>query len=347
MKLTLIILTLVLLTSCGGNSSPLTPPATVPVSTTSPTLTESPVSTPIPFTVTPEGWCTHLLQDNFVIIGYLPEYRELNPEWGKCLTDIVYFSAEPRTDATLDISRLSDVTWQGLQTMKANYGTRIHLSVGGWERSQGFAPMVAKTKSRAAFIQNLLEFATEHKLDGVDFDWEFPETKTEFNNYIAFLTEIKTAFAKRGLIVSVALSADNASSMDLSQFEVVDRIHVMSYDRGALHSTYDMAIEDLNTFIINDIPEQKLFLGVPFYGRKMDAPFTSSSYQEIMTQYRPSDGLDQMDGIFFNGISTVQHKTCFVRENDFGGIMIWELGQDTWDETSLLRAIYQAAANGC
>ena len=231
--------------------------------------------------------------------------------------------------------------------MKANYGTRIHLSVGGWERSQGFAAMVAKTKSRAAFIQILIEFATEHKLDGVDFDWEFPETKTEFKNYIAFLTEIKTAFAKRGLIVSVALSADNASSMDLSQFAVVDRIHVMSYDRGVLHSTYNMAVEDLNTFTINKISKQKLFLGVPFYGRKIEAPFTSSSYQEIMARYHPSVDLEQVGGIFFNGITTIQSKTCFVRENDFGGIMIWELGQDTWDETSLLRAIYQAAVNGC
>jgi chitinase len=145
----------------------------------------------------------------------------------------------------------------------------------------------------------------------------------------------------------VALSADNVSTMDLSQFAVVDRIHVMSYDRGVLHSTYNMAIEDLNTFTINGIAKQKLFLGVPFYGRTIAVPFTASSYQEIMTRYHPSAEQEQVDGIFFNGITTIQYKTCFVRENGFGGIMIWELGQDTWDETSLLRAIYRVAANGC
>ncbi|MBI5353514.1 MAG: hypothetical protein HZB50_12810 [Chloroflexi bacterium] len=66
-----------------------------------------------------------------------------------------------------------------------------------------------------------------------------------------------------------------------------------------------------------------------------------------MAQYHPSPDLEQVDDIFFNGITTIKYKTCFVSENDFGGIMIWELGQDTWDETSLLRAIYQAVVNGC
>ncbi len=346
MKLIPSILILCLLTSCGGSTAVPTPPAPATVSIASPTLTPTGTSVPEP-TATPEDWCGHPLNGDFVIIGYLPEYRELNPEWGKCLTDIIYFSAEPRADGTLDTSRLNDVTWRGLLSMKANYGTRIHLSIGGGGRSQGFAPLVENPKSRAAFIQNLLDFASEHQLDGVDFDWEFPENKTEFKKYITFLTETKNAFVRHGLIVSVALSADNASSMDLSQFAVVDRIHVMSYDRGVLHSTYNMSIEDLNTFTINSIAKEKLFLGVPFYGRKIASPFTAFTYQEIVTQYHPSADLEQVDNIFFNGITTIQYKTCFVRDNNFGGIMIWELGQDTWDETSLLRAIYQAAVSGC
>ena len=349
MKLIPILLTLVLLTSCGGSTPPPTPPvpAAKRVSTASPTLTTIVTPTLIPASATPQDWCTHPLSDDFVIIGYLPEYRELNPKWGKCLTDIIYFSAEPHTDGTLDTSRLSESTWQGLQKMKAEYRTRVYLTVGGWERSDGFARMVSKTKLRAAFIQNLIDFATKQQLDGVDFDWEFPKNETEFKNYIALLTEVKAAFSEHNLIVSVALSADNASSMDLSQFAVVDRIHVMSYDRGILHSTYNMAIEDLNTFTINGIAKQKLFLGVPFYGRTIAAPFIPSSYEEIMKRYHPPADQEQVDGIFFNGITTVQYKACFVRQNGFGGIMIWELGQDTWDETSLLRAINQAAVNGC
>ena len=343
MKLTPIFLMIVLLTACGGQTPPPSTPKPAPTST----ATSTPTAIPVTASPTPYTWCTDPLPEGFAIIGYLPEYQELNPEWGKCLTDLIYFSAEPRADGTLDTSRLSEATWQGLQAMKTKYGTCLHLTIGGWERSEGFAPMAASPKTRAAFVQNLLDFALTNHLDGVDFDWEFPETETEFKNYIALLTEAKAAFAKHDLIVSVALSADNAASMDLSQFAVVDRIHVMSYDRGLLHSTYNMAVEDLNTFTLNHIDKQKLFLGVPFYGRTIAKPYTAYTYQQIMTRYHPSTDKDKMDGIYFNGVKNIQHKTCFVRANGFGGIMIWEIGQDTWDNTSLLRAVYEAAVNGC
>lgn len=338
-----LLLICILLTACGTTTTP-TPPSMTPPA---PVSTAAPTPTPIPVTATPEGICAGTLPDGFVILGYLPEYRTLNPEWGQCLTDIAYFSAEPRPDGTLDTSRLSDDTWRGLRAMKAEYGTRLHLTVGGWERSAGFASMTSNPNTRARFVQNLLAFAQEHGLDGADFDWEFPESGEEFENYIALLTEVKAAFAEHGLTVSVALSADNASTMDLARFAVVDRIHVMSYDRSAYHSVYYMAVEDLNTFTINNIPPGNLLLGVPFYGRLTSEPYTATSYQELMSQHHPPANVDEVEGIYFNGIDTIRLKTCFAREGNYGGIMIWELGQDTWDETSLLRAIYRAAVNGC
>ncbi len=338
-----LLLICILLTACGTTTTatPSIPTTPAPVSTVAPT------PTPIPVTATPEGICAGTLPDGFVILGYLPEYRTLNPEWGQCLTDIAYFSAEPRPDGTLDTSRLSDDTWRGLRAMKAEYGTRLHLTVGGWERSAGFASMTSNPNTRARFVQNLLAFAQEHGLDGADFDWEFPESGEEFENYIALLTEVKAAFVEHSLTVSVALSADNASTMDLSRFIVVDRIHVMSYDRGNYHATYNMSVEDLNTFTINNIPPGNLLLGVPFYGRRITEPHDAYTYQELLSLHHPPADVDEVDGIYFNSIGTIRLKTCFAREGNYGGIMIWELGQDTWDETSLLRAIYQAAVNRC
>ncbi|MBI3175624.1 MAG: glycoside hydrolase family 18 protein [Chloroflexi bacterium] len=333
----------ILLTACTMTSTPTPPIPSSPVLV----LTIGPTSTPNPATATPEGPCTGTLPEGFVILGYLPEYRTLNPEWGACLTDLVYFSADPRPDGTLDTSRLSEDTWRALRAMKAEYGTRLHLTVGGWERSAGFASMTASSQIRARFIENLLAFAQDHQLNGVDFDWEFPQNDGEFENYIALLTEVKAAFTEHGLTVSVALSADNASTMDLSRFAVVDRIHVMSYDRGNYHSTYNAAVEDLNTFTINGIPRKQLLLGVPFYGRTIAEPHTAYSYQEIISLHHPPVWVDEVDGIYFNNVGTIGFKTCLVREESYGGIMIWELGQDTWDESSLLRTIYKIATQGC
>ena len=130
------------------------------------------------------------------------------PAWTQHLTDILYFSAEPRADGTLDTSRLNEDTWQALNALKSQNGIRIHLSVGGWERSSAFAPMTADPLTRREFINTLIEFALAHNLDGVDFDWEFPEDQTEFDNYVLFLSEAKEAFSKHGLLVSVALAPD-------------------------------------------------------------------------------------------------------------------------------------------
>lgn len=175
------------LAACGGRTPPPATPSPAPVST----VTSAPTAIPVTASPTPYTWCMDPLPEGFAIIGYLPEYQELNPEWGKCLTDLIYFSAEPRANGTLDTSRLSEDMLCALIEMKREHATRIHISIGGWERSAGFAPMVASAKTRAAFVKSLLAFATEHHLDGVDFDWEFPETETEFKNYIALLTETK------------------------------------------------------------------------------------------------------------------------------------------------------------
>jgi GH18 family chitinase len=44
--------------------------------------------------------------------------------------------------------------------------------------------------------------------------------------------------------------------------------------------------------------------------------------------------------VFYNGIPTIQAKTQLALQRA-SGIMIWELSQDTMDETSLLNAIFQ------
>lgn len=308
-----------------AKSTPLSPPTPIPTIMTLPT----PQTNSAPFS----------------IIGYLPDYRDLNPQWAQSLTDIIYFSAEPAPDGTLDSSRLSEDTLKQLADLKVKFGTRIYISIGGWERSSGFAPMAKNPELRAMFIQNVLAFALAHNLDGVDVDWEFPQNEEEFKNSISLLKEMQLALSSHGLIVSVALSPD--SEFPLGSYSVVDRIHIMSYDHLGQHSTYDQAVKDFQLFLDAGIPPEKLALGVPFYARGVDNFDREVSYSDIVSQYQPAHDADEVDGLYFNGIDTIQKKTCFAKEQHAGGVMIWELGQDTLDDTSLLKAIYQAATNGC
>jgi len=316
----------IFLAACGGKTPPPATPSPAPVSTAFPT----PMPTPTP---------------PFAVIGYLPDYRTLNPDWGNFVSDIIYFSAEPRADGTLDASRLSEDGLRLLLEIKTEHATRIYISIGGWERGADFAAMTADPGTRAHFVDSLAEYLHANKLDGADFDWEFPADETQFQNYILLLKEVHADFQPKGLILSVALSPD--SEFPLKDFAVVDRIHIMSYDRGPRHSTYEQAVKDLQTFLDAGLPREKLILGVPFYGRKINSPDVEATYADIISQYHPAPAVDEVGGIYFNGIATIQRKVCLARNEGIGGVMIWELGQDTTDNTSLLRAISQSVVNEC
>lgn len=355
MKNTRFFLTFALfLSACGRQPAalPATPePAPSPTDLPSPTVvpvTATPTTIPTPTsTPGPAGWCSPSgrLTGDFLVIGYLPEYRTLNPAWGNCLTDLVYFSIRPLPDGGLDTSALSAATLQTLREMRRNYGTRIHVSIGGWGRSDDFAPMATRPAIRKKFVENLVSSCLENALDGVDFDWEFPENEREVQAYAALLAEVKAALTPYGLIVSVALSP--SEQMDLKPYAAADRIHIMSYDRGNKHATPEQARQDAAAFLAAGAPQQKLILGLPFYGRIMTAPYNSYTYSEIVERYHPLPALDEAGDIYFNGIETIQHKTCLAKAMGLGGVMVWELGQDSNDEASLLRAIYETATGTC
>ena len=326
MRLIPVLVLTILLTSCGGKAAPLS----------SPTPDAPPSALP-----TPEVVSTQPPLFNQSVIGYFPDYRELDTAWAQNLTDIIYFSAEPNADGTLDASRLLEETWRSLEQMKTDDGIRLHLSIGGWERDGAFAEMTSNPQARQTFIANLLEYLLTRNLDGADFDWEFPKTDAEFENYIALLTETKTAFSKYDLLVSVALPAE--SHYPLGDFAVVDRVHLMSYDRGNRHSTYEQAVIDVQTFLDAGIPPEKLILGLPFYGRKISPPHSSLPYSEIVKGYSPAPDVDEVDGMYFNGVDTIRQKVCYGIAEGLGGFMIWEISQDTSDASSLLQQIFSLA----
>lgn len=58
---------------------------------------------------------------------------------------------------------------------------------------------------------------------------------------------------------------------------------------------------------------------------------------------KPQPDADEAGGWYFNGIGTMRAKTRFAQTRKLRGVMLWELGQDSADETSLLRAVRQAA----
>jgi GH18 family chitinase len=278
------------------------------------------------------------------IIGYLPEYRieKFDPAVGKLVTDVIFFSLSPTPDGGLSPEHLTDVQRRVLQALR-KHGARLHFSLGGWGKSDGFATVAADNGLRAKFVARVLKFADEADFSGVDVDWEFPRGEQQIADFARLMHDLKVSLAMRQRTLSVAVAC--SQELPKTVIDDVDCVHLMAYDAGKQHSTREWCAEQVGVALERGIPESKLCLGIPFYGRSVDGPQVARSYAKLVQTHHPSPDKDQVGGFYFNGIHTVERKTQLALDRNLAGVMLWELGQDTNDEHSLLRAIHQTVTS--
>ena len=282
-------------------------------------------------------------QAAFHVTAYLPDYRlpTLEPARLAGVTDLIYFSISPLPTGDLDLQRCTPAALRKLHELTQGRSLRVLIAVGGWERGDGFAPMIADPKARAHFIHALTQFCRDNKFAGADFDWEGPQNPAQETGYGTLLHEIKQSFALERLRLTVA----QASWEKLPQagLEAVDEIHVMAYDHEGEHATLAQAQDDIAVFVKKGVPKKKLFLGLPFYGRAVQDRTKEITYAEIVQKYHPLAEVDRVADFYFNNTRTITIKTRMALQESLGGVSIWELGQDTLGENSLLQAVALAA----
>ena len=182
-------------------------------------------------------------------------------------------------------------------------------------------------------------FCLLQKIDGVDFDWEFPKNPEETSAYEKLLIETKSVFSKFRLLVTVAVNPH--TKLGESVYQIIDYIHLMSYDHPDQHSTYQQSLSDVSQQLRFGIQPGKLCLGIPFYGRSLQNWNQAMAYSDLVRQFDLSEDVDLVGGIYFNGQQLVRKKVQYSLEKKLAGVMIWEIGQDTTDQTSLLQTINQ------
>lgn len=280
------------------------------------------------------------------------------------LTDIVYFSISPNEDGSLNLSFINkndpNTMVDVVQAAKDN-NVKVWICVGGADgRSDYFSDVVADPGRRDTFSDALVQFCIDNGFDGIDLDWEPIDDSP---NYAIFIRELKTKMTPHSMELSVDVYAES-NGLNPEAFDSIDWLHVMAYDmyEESPHSTYEKALAGLAFWEDAGFPRRKIILGLPFFGREVveDGETQNSpyySYGEIVTEHLslpvdpdidavdPDTGEEYPDDtsvigvINFNGIDTIKAKTQYVLENGYGGVMFWELTNDTADGTSLLTAI--------
>jgi len=271
------------------------------------------------------------------VTGYLPHYRAgtIHALPYEVLSDVIFFSVEPRADGSIDFSDAKPAILKKLTTLAKPKGVKVRLCVGGWGKSAGFPKMAAAPSTRIAFARNLVAYLRKHQLDGADLDWEHPQSKADIKNFHTLIVDLKKAFDPHGFELTVAV-AGWGTYLKPETLPFVDAVHVMAYDQGTPHASFEGMKRDLSRWK-KIAPREKLVVGLPFYGR--NAGNKAMTYEDIVRRFKPAPDSDLAGGYHFNGPATIRKKAEYVRKEGLGGVMIWELGQDAKGKHSLLRAI--------
>jgi GH18 family chitinase len=307
---------------------------------------------------------------NYHVIGFYPSYRHSTLpvseiDWEK-ITRIVYAFAKPNVDGTLYTSELTNIS-QLVEEAHA-HGVEVYFSVGGGgSNSEHFPAIAADKEASERLVKEIRQYLFENCLDGVDIDWEnWSGSLTNTVNmeesmaYAEILMNLKNEIKPFGLGLSIDVSASHWGGRHILDVkDYVDYLQVMAYDftgpwsEPGPHSSFEDAIgsgSDASStglaYWVNyrNWSRSKVVLGVPFYGRDFDNQGGAGiTYAEILNRYPDAWDYDQVDNIYYNGISTMIQKAQYVKNYNYTGVMIWELAQDhPSDSLSLLNYLHQA-----
>ena len=107
-------------------------------------------------------------------------------------------------------------------------------------------------------------------------------------------------------------------------------MHMMAYDQGGEHSTWEFAEEKARQGA-KLLPPAKVTLGLPFYGRDIRTG-DWKSYEDLVQAHLPGPHQDRVGTHehtqYFNSPALISQKTRMASRLGLGGVMIWEVGQD-------------------
>ncbi len=307
-------------------------------------------------------------------LAYLPTWKmPYTPDWEK-ITHLCIAFGLVQSDGSLDLTEVNK--YRSIINLAQSNRVKVLLSIGGGGTTNFSAAILTKNK-RDFLIENLEKTLKDYGFDGIDVDYEEWEggpggygisdsAKREALEQL--YKELRAKVGKEKLITA-AVSADwndgkwgfyNCYNNTMHQY--LDFVSLMIYDETGpwessqvgQHASWEFFENSIN-FWLNEreLPKEKLLAGLPFYGYRFKSEDTSKdaegmSYKDILINYPDVDAhlSDNVGLLFYNGMLTVKRKADYIKNNQLGGVMFWEISQDSDDkDKSLLGLIYKSFTN--
>ncbi|UKT66125.1 glycosyl hydrolase family 18 protein [Pedobacter mucosus] len=299
-----------------------------------------------------------LASAQFKVVGYIRSKASVVSDLKKIdLSKITHLNiAFINPDTTGNFKDFPELDSVILLAHKAN--VKVLMSCGGGSRQAYYAKLLADD-NRAKVVRNFLSFVKRYKLDGIDVDIEGDDID---DNYEKFVVELKQPLLKSKKLLTAALAYPTRNKITDKALQQFDFINAMAYDKTGpwrptnpgQHAPISYATDHLNYWTKErgpaNLPASKVVLGVPFYGYGFgslplaDRTYKEMSWDTIIKKFPDSINVDEVvlpnEGgtIYYNGKATIKVKTELALK-EAGGIMIWQLMHDSFDENSLLKVI--------
>lgn len=298
------------------------------------------------------------------VVGYYPSYRDnfTNMDWSK-LTHVNLSFARVRADGSLNDSQVRE-KFRYIAREAHAHGVYLLLSLGGGggeEEQNSFSTALLNAEARQNIIKNALQTVKDLSLDGIDVDYEDWGWKdTEMNSrkseaLTSLLAGFRSEMEENALLtVSIYISALTDGWYTKEMIDMLDYATLMTYDKTGSwassevgpHAPFDYYTQTVEKCLELGYPKEKIIPGIPFYGRIFpdNRPETSYliTYSEIVDTYPGAENQNAIDGIrlYYDGLPMVKQKTQYAKDNGIGGVMIWEITQDSPNQSkNLLNAI--------
>lgn len=245
-------------------------------------------------------------------------------------------SANPGKDSHTWAIRLDQIR-NALNGQTGDRKLRLGVAGGEWLK------MVGNETARTNFANHIRKVLEQYNLDGVDLDFEWAYSSTDLANYSKAIVKLRDVLGKD---VCLTVSLHPVSyKITPEAIAAVDFISYQCYGPQTALFSFERFQSDGKAAVDYGIPQNKLVMGVPFYGTTGTAGEQAAYYDLIHNGNLNNTSVDEWTyngkNYVLNSQNTIRRKTQYVCENGYGGIMSWDLATDVdiTHDLSLLKVV--------
>lgn len=282
-----------------------------------------------------------------VVLGYLPGWVDFDRMVASLdMTTMTHltlaFTNPTGPDGATEFPGVSDEQIHSLVDLAHQNGVKVMASIGGINDSELIREQL-EDDHVDEYVEELALYVDEYDLDGVDVDIEGGSVDS---TYGPFVRKLADRLRPEGHLVTAAVASWFQEGIVNEALFCFDFINLMAYDAAGSwtgpdeHASQEWARARAQYWKNSrGVDASRIVLGLPFYGYCWGADCPNGggqvSFSWIAGRYPSAVAEDwaydeTLDiTINFNGTTTIEEKTRFAQ--DFGGVMIWQMSQDTDD----------------